>query len=141
MSALPETHASLHVRWDELACHDAAATPYPLEWRDDRLPPLLSAFELLRERCGGKAITIDSAYRTPAYNATIPGSAPLSQHTEGRALDLVPPSGVPLRAFWSIAQDVARLSAIRGLGLYVRDDGGWVHIDTRPSNIIRFWRG
>jgi uncharacterized protein YcbK (DUF882 family) len=124
---------SLHLTWDELACKDG--TPYPDAWREDRLPPLLDAFERIRERVGGQPIILSSAYRTPAHNAKI-GGVSLSQHVQGRALDLLCPAGVPLRAFWSIVQDVARLSPLRGLGLY---DGGWVHIDTRPSNIIHLW--
>jgi uncharacterized protein YcbK (DUF882 family) len=103
------------------------------------LPALLDAFELLRARCGEHPILILSAYRTPAHNASI-GGAPLSQHVQGRALDCAPPDGIPLRAFWSMAQDIARLSKIRGLGLYTRDDGGWVHLDVRESNIIHLWR-
>lgn len=132
---------SAHVSLDELACHDASRTPYPEVFRADRLPPLLHAFELLRERCGNHPITILSCYRTPAYNASVPGAASQSQHCEGRALDLAPPEGVPLRAFWSMAQDIARLSSVRGLGLYERPGGGWLHIDTRPSNVIRLWHG
>lgn len=132
----PETHASEHVAWAELACKDG--TPYPVEWRTNRLPILLNAFEAIRERCGGRPIQILSAYRSPAHNAKVGGAA-RSQHVEGRALDLRPPEGVPLRAFWILVQDLARTLPIRGLGLYL--DANFVHIDTRPSTITHIWRG
>lgn len=135
-----EDRPSTHLTWEELACHDEARTPYPELWRTDRLPDLVEAFERLRTTWG-KPIRVLSAYRTPEYNRAV-GGAELSQHVEGRALDVAPPEGVPLRAFWVRCQDLARLTKIRGLGLYERPEGkGWVHLDTRPSNVLRFWRG
>jgi uncharacterized protein YcbK (DUF882 family) len=119
-----------------LACRDGTA--YPEAWRKDRLPILLNCFEAVRERCGGKPIRILSAYRSPAHNAKV-GGATHSQHVEGRALDLQPPAGVPLRAFWIIVKDLARTLPLRGLGFYA--DAGFVHIDTRPSTVTHIWRG
>src|SRR5512146_2429874 len=101
---------SPHLSWAELACHDG--TPYP-EAYEDRALQLAEVFEALRARCGGKPITILSAYRDPAYNASI-GGATHSQHVEGRALDLRPPEGVPLPAFWILVKDLATTLPIRG---------------------------
>jgi hypothetical protein len=136
----PLTHASEHVTWAELACHDAAHTPYPEAWRTDRLPILLACFEAIRARCGGKPIEILSAYRTPEHNAAV-GGVKLSQHVEGRALDLRPPEDVPLPAFWILVKDLARTLPLRGLGRYDEPGARFVHIDIRPSAITHIWKG
>jgi hypothetical protein len=46
------------------------------------------AFEKLTKDFGKGKLTVYSAYRTPEYNATLPGAAPNSQHIQGRALDV-----------------------------------------------------
>ena len=127
---------SEHLSWIELACHDSPRTQYPKEWRSDRALELAKAFERVRELCGFP-LTVNSAYRTPAYNRSI-GGAIKSQHVEGRALDLVP---VPcndknLMALRVAANAARREGLLRGIGNYT----GFVHIDTRPG--IEFtWRG
>lgn len=125
-----------HVSWAELACRDGSE--YPQVWRADRLPILMACFEAIRARCGGKPIQILSAYRSPAHNAQV-GGATRSQHLEGRALDLRPPEGVPLRAFWILIKDLAATLPLKGLGLY--EEANFVHVDTRPGTITHIWRG
>lgn len=44
----------------------------------------------------GEPLRVNSGYRSPGYNAGIPGSATYSRHTYGDAFDLAPPSGVSL---------------------------------------------
>lgn len=124
---MTDKYASPHIRWTELACHDG--TPYPLEWRTTRLPPLLTAFEWIRDRCGFP-ICISSAYRTPAYNKAI-GGARYSQHCEGCALDLMPCGAhqkVKLESLQEAVKDCRGEGLISGIGYY-RD---FVHIDVRP---------
>lgn len=123
----PSLGPSEHLSWAELACHDG--TPYPSQWRESRAVPLSIEFERIRSTVG-KPITIGSAYRTEAYNRTVPGSAKSSQHIQGRALDLYPPTGWTLDKFHAVIREIAldRRSLIYGLGRYLT----FVHIDIRP---------
>ena len=127
-----------HLSWAELACHDG--TPYPEAMRQTRGAMLAHEFETIREACGNVPVRVGSAYRTPAHNATI-GGAKRSQHLQGRALDLYPPKGWTIDAFYKVVRTVARddFSAIRGLGKYPR----FIHIDIRPiaNNRLVVWRG
>lgn len=52
------------------------------------LEKLARMLEGVRERLGGKAITITSGYRTVAHNKAV-GGASASQHLYGRAADIV----------------------------------------------------
>lgn len=134
MSAGPSRHLS----WAELACQDAARTPYPLAWRTTRAVVLAQEFEVLRDRCGHHPLRIGSAYRTPEHNRRVGGSR-ASQHVEGRALDLYPPRGWDLDRFFAVVLAWARdeRSAIHGLARYP-----WgVHIDIRPGPRLVRWEG
>ena len=130
------TGPSPHLRWAELACKDGA--PYPVEWRTTRLPLLAEAFEHLRLACGNVPLIVLSAYRTPAHNARV-GGARLSQHVQGRALDLQVPPHLTLKEFANLARAVRAEpgSALRGIGIYP----GFLHIDVRPSDRLVVWYG
>ena len=129
------THVSEHLAWSELACHDAARTPYPVNWRASRAKLLAVAFEQVRA-LWGQPLTILSAYRTFAHNRAI-GGAQYSQHVQGRAVDLAPPAGVPVEAFYRQIAALVRSgeTPIKGLGRYAR----FVHIDTRPAPDLVAW--
>lgn len=138
---------SPHLSWPELACHDEARTPYPLEWRDDRALVLAAAFEDFRDRWA-LPIPILSGYRTPEHNEWLrqeakrlrrPLPALYSQHMDGLALDLGRPRGVTLKELHDGALAEAKLtgSLIRGVGLYLYG----VHIDCRESLRLVVWRG
>ena len=117
---------STHILWSELACHDAAKTPYPLKWRKSRLPKLARVFEHFRREVG-QWITIGCAYRTPTHNKQ-QGGATKSQHIEGRALDLYTPQGWKTSAFHRLAKYLAHENQNIGAIGYYR----WgVHVDTR----------
>ena len=140
------TRPSAHLTWDELACNDRLKTPYPLDWRhtsSDRLEQLTSVFEFLRSALGGGPLSLSSAYRTPAHNQSI-GGASLSQHVQGRALDIKAPPG-PVEEFhlrvataFLKAPAVSPARTLGGLGYYP-----WgVHIDTRPRgahDLVTVW--
>lgn len=131
---------SAHLAWMELACKDRERTPYPVEWRASRAVVLAREFEMVRALVGGP-VTIGSAYRTPAHNRAIGGSRE-SQHCEGRALDLYPPTGWTLLRFYRVIREWAgnEDSAIGGIGQYPR----FVHIDIRPlgdDGRLTVWRG
>jgi hypothetical protein len=121
-----------HLYWRELACHDGAKTPYPAEWRETRLPPLRHLFETIRRACGDRPIRVLSAYRTSAHNRRI-GGARHSQHIEGRALDLRPPTGMTIIRFASIVDEIIESQATRigGVGRYRR----YLHVDVRPREL------
>ena len=126
---------SEHLTWAELACHDG--TVYPSEWRASRAIQLAEVFELIRSVCGNQPITILSAYRTPAYNAKVTGSAKNSQHCQGRAIDLRPPSHLSVDDFYAKIRNLAKSSHIRGIGKYKT----FIHVDVRPGDHLALWYG
>lgn len=129
------TGPSRNLSWDELACHDALRTCYPIDWRETRAVVLAAVFEAIRSACGDVPITIKSAYRTPAHNKAV-GGAPKSQHMEGRALDLATPAGFTnIELHRRIHQVALNVADLKGIGLY---DWG-CHIDIRPSDSIVGW--
>jgi hypothetical protein len=141
MPMLPRGPSS-HLSWAELACRDAARTPYPAQWRLDRAVVLAVTFEDIRALLGDQPLTVNSGYRTPAYNARLEGSAVKSQHVEGRAIDFTHPTLTPRQVFLAIraAQRAGTLPLLGGLGLY----RGFVHMDVRPKNPPRhlaMWAG
>ncbi|HYE87723.1 MAG TPA: D-Ala-D-Ala carboxypeptidase family metallohydrolase [Vicinamibacterales bacterium] len=128
---------SPHLTFAELACKDG--TPYPIEFiLDGRLARLAVVFEAIRAAAGHKPIAVVSAYRSPEYNRRI-GGARHSQHVQGRALDLQPPSGISVGRFHALITELARthLKDLKGIGRYRT----FVHIDTRPSMRLVAWTG
>lgn len=115
-----------HLSLEELACHDRYRTPYPKEWRDDRMLRLAAVFETIRMVLG-KPIKINSAYRTPRHNARV-GGGKNSQHMLGRAIDLARPHGVDMKSFRGAIDDNADRVLIGGIGVY----RNFVHVDIRP---------
>lgn len=98
---------------------------------------LVSILQKIREHFG-KALTITSAYRTPAHNKACGGAA-YSQHLYGRAADFKV-SGVAPDVLAAYAEQL--LPGRGGIGTYPPKAGratGWVHIDTRPEKSR--WRG
>jgi uncharacterized protein YcbK (DUF882 family) len=85
-------------------------------------PEGLEKLQALRERLG-RPISINSAYRTPEYNARIGGS-PKSQHKEGKAFDIVVSGMKPEQVI-----HLAKVVGFRGIGLY----DTFLHIDVREN--------
>ncbi len=136
---MDEKGPSPHLSWAELACHDAAKTPYPFEWRADRAVKLAAEFEWIRARFGNRPIKVGSGYRTEAHNRRI-GGAKKSQHVQGKALDLYPPEGVHLEDFIIVVSKYAKSekSLIGGIGKYPN----FMHIDIRDFNHhVIVWQG
>lgn len=123
---------SPHLSWAELACHDGGA--YPDAWRETRARELAEVFERIRAHWGAPLV-VTSAFRTVAYNRAI-GGARASQHCEGRALDLRPPAGVSVAAFYQAVAAHADQWGIKGLGRYPT----FTHVDIRPGRRAR-WSG
>lgn len=133
---------SAHLTWAELGCKDGS--PYPREWRDTRGRELGRMFETIRA-IYGRPMIVGSAYRTVEHNRRI-GGARNSQHVQGRALDLYPPSGVSVTVFAKAIRDLADAMVsegadlIGGIGYYPT----FVHVDTRGvigDRLIVWWGG
>jgi uncharacterized protein YcbK (DUF882 family) len=127
---------SAHLSWEELACHDAARTPYPMEWRNERAIVLADEFEHIRAICA-LPLVILSGYRTSDWNRHV-GGVPASQHVRGRALDIRCPGKT---ISWLENRVRTRIytpgSAIHGLGIYPT----FIHFDIRPSDRLATWNG
>lgn len=106
---------SPHFRLGEFACKDGSDKVLV----DDALVSLL---EQIREAAGG-AVTINSAYRSPAHNAAV-GGVRSSQHLYGRAADIVVEGVSPL-----LVGQIAEYYMDRrgGIGVYQT----FTHVDTR----------
>lgn len=91
---------------------------------------LLDKLEKLREICG-YPLVINSAYRSPLYNAKI-GGAPLSQHKFGRAVDISVRTMKDKNKFIETAKKIG----FTGIGIAK----SFVHIDIRPSAHIVTWK-
>ena len=138
-------HASAHLSFDELACHDAISTPYPLDYRVDqtRLPALCHAFEDIRAECSLEAgmpcpITVTSGYRTPEYQAKLLAhptfkAAKRSQHVQGRALDLALPRLLTWAQFTACVKRAASRPGSPLRYLEYRRARAYVHVDVRPT--------
>ena len=113
---------STHFKVKEFACKDGSDAVLVA-------PRLVMVLETIRTHFG-TAVTINSAYRTPQYNAKVDGAAH-SQHCYGTAADITvrgqDPAGVAAYAR-SIMPDWG------GVGIYAKK--GFTHIDVRetPAN-------
>ena len=110
---------SEHFTVREFACNDGSDTVLI----DDKLAELL---ENIRDKFG-KPVHINSAYRTPAYNAKV-GGVSNSYHVKGMAADIVV-SGVSSKR---VAQYAETLNC-GGIGWY--EGKKFVHIDTRSKRV------
>lgn len=143
---------SAHLSWLELACVNRTGkpfrrwqpgeiiAPYPQEWRESRAVRLAETFEDVRQYLGNLPITITSGFRTFDYNAAI-GGARVSQHVQGRALDISHRELKALELFYAIRelQRAGRLPWLGGLGQYAT----FVHIDVRGkvNGRLAVWHG
>ena len=107
-----------HFKGREFACHDGSDTFYV----DDALGDLL---EKIRAHFGGATVVINSSYRNAAYNAKI-GGAPGSQHTLGKAADIVIRGASPTEVAEAAEYFLGKTG---GIGLYTASK--FTHVDTR----------
>lgn len=91
---------------------------------------LVNVLEQVREHFG-KAVHINSAYRTPAYNISVGGS-PRSQHCQGLAADIWIKDTDPIRIALYLSS-LPYFAKRGGIGYYSRAQvtGGFVHVDVR----------
>lgn len=88
--------------------------------------------EMLREEFG--ATTVNSAYRSPEYNAAV-GGEDASRHMENDALDLRCATGTPAQWAASLCEKRRQGKFAGGIGTY----SSFIHVDTRGLN--RDWNG
>jgi uncharacterized protein YcbK (DUF882 family) len=138
-----------HFSYEEAGCHDG--TSYPIDWVNDKLFALDTMLEKIRVRAGNLPITIDSCYRTIAYDTKIYESEKVhsglvapptsSQHPKGRAADIRHETMSSLNLFNLIMEMYQNneLPELGGIGLYL----SFVHVDIRPriNNHLTVWGG
>ncbi|MEM6668569.1 MAG: D-Ala-D-Ala carboxypeptidase family metallohydrolase [Pseudomonadota bacterium] len=126
---------SANLSWDELACNRTGKVYF---WK-----PMVDLFETIREAMGGHPITINSAYRHPAYNSTIKNASNNSPHMYGLALDCSMANHDP-----HLFADLAEQFGATGIGRYPPDAkrrkyrGNFIHIDLFGLNMrgdVRRW--
>jgi uncharacterized protein YcbK (DUF882 family) len=123
---------SQHFSRHELDCHDG--TPVPAELWPALSRLVCGVLEPIRAELR-LPIVVLSGYRSPSYNATIPGAAPDSRHCHADAADIV------CRGYdtgdtklWSLIRhlwSVGALPGLGGLGRYANR----VHVDARPHAV------
>lgn len=79
----------------------------------------------------GRQINVNSGYRSPAYNASLPGAAKNSYHMQGMAMDISWP-GIDRVSREEFIR-IARSHGFRGIGIYGPSAGNFVHIDIGPE--------
>lgn len=153
---------TIHFSVEEFACHDG--TPYPVDniedgtgiptgwlgakdstWLQTRLMPLCMTLETIRDEAGSQPITIDSGYRTIAYDQKIYDAhvaavgddgavapASTSIHPKGGAADIKHPTMKPLPLFNLVLKmfEDGKLPYLGGVGLYP----SFIHVDVRPRS-------
>lgn len=113
--------ASAHFKASEFKCHDGTEVPAKFY---ANLQKLMALLEQIRTACGGRAVIINSGYRTAAYNKKV-GGAPLSQHLLAKAAD-IRAEGMTAKQVYDIAN---RLNPNGGVGKYAT----FTHVDVRDG--------
>ncbi|MGY8640061.1 MAG: YcbK family protein [Verrucomicrobiales bacterium] len=89
------------------------------------MAPTLRVDDKIRTRLGSQLNYINSAYRSPAYNAKCPGAASRSYHMQNCALDLM--FGCGSETAFAMAKTLRSEGVFRGGIGY----SSFIHIDTR----------
>jgi uncharacterized protein YcbK (DUF882 family) len=84
-------------------------------------PALILALQAIRDHTG-KPVAINSGYRSPQHNASLPNSAPNSLHMKGLAADIVIRGMTPLEVA-SLAHDLG-LGGIKAYPTFTHIDVG-----------------
>lgn len=118
------TKLSAHFKVKEFACNDGSDPVFIA-------PKLVEVLENIRTHFG-KAVIINSGYRTVSYNKTVENSSKTSQHCMGLAAD-IKVSGVAPEQVAAYAETL--LPSIGGIGRYK----SFTHIDVRAAKSR--WKG
>lgn len=112
-----QTKLSNNFKVSEFACKDGSDVIFIA-------PELVNVLQKIRDHFG-KPVNINSAYRTPTYNAKVDG-ATHSQHLYGTAAD-IRITGVAPKDVAAYAESI--LSGTGGIGIY----NNFVHVDVRRN--------
>lgn len=110
---------------NELACRDGSDVILVSS-------KLLDLVQAIREKVG-KSITINSFYRTYAYNKKV-GGALKSKHKIGMACDMMVPKGFTVDTFAKVVEDIAGSNC--GIGKYYKSN--FVHLDVAQDGKRRW---
>lgn len=113
-----------HFQVKEFSCHDGSDPVFIS-------PALVCVLEQIRTHFG-KPVSINSGYRTAAYNKSQAGTATYSQHTYGMAAD-IHISGVTPKQIAAYAETL--LAGTGGIGIYY----SFCHVDVRK--VKSRWNG
>jgi uncharacterized protein YcbK (DUF882 family) len=94
---------------------------------------VLISLDKLRALCDFP-ININSSYRTPEYNATLPNSAKNSYHVKGLALDITGRGRKLTKQEKTKIIYYAGMLGFTGIGVY----NNFIHLDRRPGGAV-FW--
>lgn len=123
--ALPEGNITTNFKWSEFA---SRGTPVPANLREN-VKRLCKNLEVLRESLGGKAIGINSGYRSESHNKSV-GGATNSQHMYGTASDIRVTDYTPTQVYDKILELIKdKKMEDGGLGKY----NTFTHYDVRGS--------
>ncbi|MBU0554022.1 LysM peptidoglycan-binding domain-containing protein [Myxococcota bacterium] len=127
--ALPEGSVTANFTWREFACKDGTAVPEALR---ANVTALAEELEKLRAALGGRGITVNSGYRTSAYNKRVGGKSG-SYHLTAKAADIVV-SGMTASQVRKELEALIKAGKIRdgGIGAYAT----FTHYDIGP---VRRW--
>lgn len=113
---------SEHFQPKEFASKDGKPSPYPLVVQQG----LYDLLEMLRAKFG-KAIYINSGYRSPEHNAAV-GGVKNSYHVQGMAADIRPRHGKDFEKELGRLKIIADKECPGGVGFYKN----FVHVDFGP---------
>lgn len=120
---------SPHFTKEEFACHDPRRTHVPRSLYGNARR-LAIALELMRALTGNSPISLNSVYRTKAWNDHI-GGARFSKHMSAVAADI----NVTSRNRHRFIIAAKKIDMIRGIGIY---PWGGLHVDVRRGPRV-FW--
>lgn len=81
-------------------------------------------------------VTVTSAYRTKAYNDSLPNSSKKSFHVSGLAVDISVKDVSILKIAAKVLDNIGKFP-VRGIGIDVYQNYG--HFDFRPTNKVVYW--
>jgi zinc D-Ala-D-Ala carboxypeptidase len=121
--------STTHFNWSEFTSHDGAGFGggnVGAAQVQENVRRSMYKLEALRKKAGDRGVTVNSGFRSVAYNNTVPGSAANSQHTYGIAAD-VAVSGLQTIDIYRIAETCG----FSGLEAYTNS---WQHCDSRVEH-------
>lgn len=93
----------------------------------------LASLDALRHKCGFPFI-VTSAYRSPAYNASVSKTGLTGPHTTGKASDIA----VSRSNAFILLQNALDLDCFTGIGINQKGDHRFIHLDSIEGS-KRIW--